>query len=271
MMIDKDMVRKDINMEDQVGKVADWIVAADKVVIFTGAGVSTESGIPDFRSQGGLWDRYDPSDFLYQKIISSEESRKKYWKMHSELYYTIIRSDPNSAHYACVELDKMGKLDCLITQNIDNLHQRAGLHEDKILELHGNIMKVSCLSCGKQYSREEIQGWLESGIEVPYCEKCKGILKPTTIAFGQAMPQRETEEAERRSRNCELFIAMGSSLIVHPAAFMPLYAKEGGARLVIINLTSTPHDGQADLLIRGKTGEIISRIVERVKTEMVSG
>jgi NAD-dependent deacetylase len=254
-------------LEDKIAKVADWIIAVDKVVIFTGAGVSTESGIPDFRSPGGLWDRYDPNDFLYQKIISSEETRKKYWEMHEELYWTIIKSDPNPAHYACIELDKMGKLDCLITQNIDNLHQKAGLSENKIIELHGNTMKVSCLSCGKQYSREEIQEWLENGIEVPYCEECKGILKPTTIAFGQAMPQRETEEAKRRSRNCDLFIAMGSSLVVHPAALMPLYAKEGGARLVIINLTPTPYDGQADLLVPGKAGEVISRIVRRVREQ----
>ncbi len=256
------------SLADQIVKVANWVTAARGVVIFTGAGVSTESGIPDFRSPGGLWEKYDPDDFLYQKIISSEESRRKYWKMHSELYYTITQSDPNPAHFACVELDKMGKLDCLITQNIDNLHQKAGLPEEKILELHGNSMKVLCLSCGKQYRRDEIQEWLENGIEAPSCEECNGILKPATIAFGQAMPQRETEEAVEKSRNCELFIAMGSSLVVHPAALMPLYAKEGGARLVIINLTSTPYDDQADLIIRGKAGEVIFSIVERVKKEV---
>lgn len=246
-------------------QVANWINSVDKVVVFTGAGVSTESGIPDFRSPGGLWDRYDPNDFLYQKIISSEESRKKYWKMHSELYYIIIEAEPNPSHYALVDLDKMGKLDCLITQNIDNLHQKAGLDENKILELHGNTMKVACLSCHNSYTRKEIQEWLENGIEVPCCEKCKGILKPTTIAFGQSMPVRETEEAERKSRNCELFIAMGSSLVVHPAALMPLYAKEGGARLVIINLTPTPYDGQADLVISGKAGEVFPEILATVK------
>ena len=255
---------KDTGLEDQINKLGDWIVDADKVVIFTGAGVSTESGIPDFRSPGGLWDRYDPSDFLYQKIIGSEETRKKYWKMNSELYDMIIKTNPNPAHYACVELDKMEKLDCLITQNIDNLHQKAGLPENKILELHGNTMKVLCLSCGRQYSREEIQEWLEKGIEAPSCEECQGILKPATISFGQSMPQRETQESEKRSRGCDLFIAIGSSLVVHPAAMMPLYAKEGGARLVIINLTSTPYDGQADLLIQGKAGEVMSRLLERM-------
>jgi len=256
---------KNRNIKDQIKKLSDWIIAADKVVVFTGAGVSTESGIPDFRSPGGLWDKYDPDDFLYQKFIKSEASRKQYWKMHTDLYYTITQSDPNPGHYACVELEKIGKLDCVITQNVDNLHQKAGLSDNKVIELHGNAMKVFCLSCNKAYTREAIQEWLENGIDVPYCEKCNGILKPATIAFGQAMPVEETLEAEKRSRNCDLFIAMGSSLVVHPAAFMPLYARQSGARLVIINLTATSLDNQADLIITGKTGEVFQQTAARVK------
>ena len=252
-------------LENRADTLAGWIAEADKVVIFTGAGISTESGIPDFRSPGGLWDKYDPDDFLYQKFINSEESRKKYWQMHNDLYHILTKADPNQAHYACVELDKMGKLDCVITQNVDNLHQKAGLNEEKVIELHGNAMKAFCLSCGKQYTRESIQEWLENGIEVPYCEDCSGIIKPATISFGEQMPVEETMEAEKRSRSCDLFIVMGSSLVVHPAAFMPLYANESGARLAIINLTSTPCDSRADLIISEKTGKVMKKILEKVK------
>ncbi|MFH2012763.1 MAG: NAD-dependent protein deacylase [Pseudomonadota bacterium] len=252
-------------LNERINKVADFIIEANNVVVFTGAGVSTESGIPDFRSPGGLWDKYDPEDFLYQKFLASEESREKYWNMNSELYYTVADAKINKAHYAIVELERMGKLDCVITQNIDNLHQKAGLPDDKVIELHGTTMWVNCLNCGKKYTREDIQIRLEKGLKVPYCDYCGGILKPATISFGQPMPLEETREAERRSRLAGLFIVIGSSLVVQPAAMMPLYAIRGGSKLVIINMENTPYDANADLVIYGKAGEIMEKIVNKVK------
>lgn len=256
---------KDRILDEQVGKVANMIIDADRIVFFTGAGVSTESGIADFRSPGGLWDRYDPNDFLYQRFLSSPESREKYWEMNSELYNTLVDAKPNLAHYAVVELENMGKLDCVITQNIDNLHQEAGLSDDKVIELHGTNMWVNCLDCHKRYSRKEIQERLEKGVKVPYCDECGGILKPATISFGQAMPFEETREAEMRSRSSDLFMVIGSSLVVQPAAMMPMYAKEGGGKLVIINMESTSCDRNADVVLRGKAGDIMRRIVDLVK------
>jgi NAD-dependent deacetylase len=255
-------------VEEQIDQLSSLIVNSKTIVVFTGAGVSTESGIPDFRSPGGLWDKYNPDDFLYQKFLTSEESREKYWKMNSELYYTLIAANPNNAHYTIVDLHKMGKLDCVITQNVDNLHQKAGLPDEKVIELHGTNIRVNCLNCKKRYSREEIQIRLEKGVKVPNCDACGGILKPATISFGQSMPFEETKEAERRSRLSDLFIVIGSSLVVQPAALMPLYATEGGAKLVIINMDNTPYDRNADLTLHGKAGELMEKILDRVKDKI---
>ncbi len=254
-------------MSDQeilIQKVADLINQARKVIVFTGAGVSTESGIPDFRSPGGVWHKYDPEDFYYQKFLSSEAAREKYWQMSREFFEPIKNAQPNAAHMAVVQLEKIGKLDCVITQNVDNLHQKAGNSPEKVIELHGTTMTVSCLSCRKKYPREEIQSWLLSGVRVPRCEVCEGILKPDTISFGQPMPPLHTEESFRRARNCDLFIVIGSSLVVQPAASIPVEAKEHGAKLVIINREPTPHDSYADIVIHGSAGEIMSKIMERL-------
>ncbi len=251
--------------EELIKKVAQLIKEAQKVIVFTGAGVSTESGIPDFRSPGGVWHKYNPADFYYQKFLSSEEAREKYWQMSREFYEPLHNAQPNPAHKAVVELEKMGKLDCVITQNIDNLHQKAGNSPEKVIELHGTAISVSCLSCRKKYPREEIQSWLVSGIKVPKCTVCGGILKPDTVSFGQPMPPRETEEAFQRARNCDLFIVIGSSLVVQPAAMVPLEAKDHGAKLVIINREPTYHDAYADVVIHGSAGEIMSKIIEYLR------
>jgi len=255
---------------DSIEIVSQWIVEAQRIIVFTGAGVSTESGIPDFRSPGGLWDRYDPEEFYFQRFVSSEKSRKMYWKMHSELYGLLTSVKPNAAHQACVELDRFERLECVITQNVDNLHQEAGLPAEKVIEIHGNALQVACLECDARHTRAEIQGWLEAGEEVPLCRKCGGLLKPTTISFGQAMPVAQMKEAEARMKRCDLFIVIGSSLVVHPAALMPGYAKAGGARLVIVNLTDTPYDDKADLVIYGKAGEVMGEIVQRVRQLIIT-
>ena len=254
-------------MDDSIQKVTDLIRRSKKVIVFTGAGVSTESGIPDFRSPGGVWQKYNPEDFYYQKFISSEESREKYWQMSREFYDPLKNAQPNAAHRAVSELEKMGKLDCVITQNIDNLHQRAGSSPEKVIELHGTAVSVSCLACRKKYPREEIQSWLLRGVKVPRCDACGGILKPDTVSFGQSMPVQETEEAFRRARGCDLFIVIGSSLVVQPAASVPLEAKEGGAKLVIINREPTYHDSLADVVIHGSAGEVMSKVLKYLKTD----
>ena len=253
---------------EPIDAVADMILQSKKVVIFTGAGFSTESGIPDFRSPGGVWDRFDPSELNYQNFLRSEEIREKYWRMHKMMWETIRDAQPNSGHLAVTDLYNIGKLDCVITQNTDGLHQKAGIPDELVIELHGTMQWADCLSCGKRYPRSQVHDKMLAGENVPRCDDCNGIIKPATVAFGQMMPQQETREAESRSSGCDLFLSAGSSLVVYPAAQMPVLAKNSGARLVILNLTSTPHDHHADVVISEKTGETLSRIVEKVKSKL---
>jgi len=253
---------------DKIEAVSDMILRSKRVVVFTGAGVSTESGIPDFRSPGGIWERFDPDEFTYQKFMSNEANREKYWEFSKSIWPVIAEAEPNHGHYAIAELHQLGKLDCVITQNIDNLHQKSGVPEEKVIQLHGTLKWVTCLECGRRYPREEIQSRLESGEKAPRCDSCGGIMKPATVSFGQPMPAQETQEAEARSACCDLFLVAGSSLVVYPAAQMPVIAKRNGAGLVILNLTPTPHDRYADIVINEKTGQVLSQIVERVKARL---
>jgi len=253
---------------NQIDAVSDMILKSSKIVVFTGAGISTESGLSDFRSPGGIWDRFDPSELNFQNFLASETSREKYWDFYRQLWPTMVEAEPNRGHYAIAELHHLGKLDCVITQNIDGLHQKSGIPDEKVIELHGTMTRVVCLECGKKYPREQIQSRLESGEKVPRCDACGGITKPATISFGQAMPEWETHEAQKRAAACDLFLAIGSSLVVYPAAQMPLIAKDNGASLVIINLTPTPHDRYADIVINEKTGGTLSQIVDQVKAKL---
>ncbi len=255
-------------MEELLERGAELVATTRPVVVFTGAGVSTESGIPDFRSPSGIWARYDPDEFSYQNFLRSEEGRRRYWALGRELYGTVRSAEPNPAHHAIAELERLGLLDCVITQNIDNLHQRAGTAPERVIELHGNATRARCLACGHTYTREEIQARLEAGEAVPACRACSGIIKPHTILFGEPMPARETRLAEARSRAAGCFVVVGSSLVVYPAAYMPLYAKESGARLVIVNLTPTPLDHLADVVIPGKAGDVMARLVARVTARL---
>lgn len=252
-------------MDDKLQKIANWILTSKRLIIFSGAGLSTESGIPDFRSPGGVWDRYNPEDFYFQNFLASETSREKYWQMATEMYESIKPAQPNAAHLAIAELEKMGKLDCVITQNIDGLHFKAGNSEGKVLQLHGTAIFVSCLSCKKRYDRDAIQERIKRGEKAPRCDDCGGLLKPATISFGQSMPEKETHEAYYRSSICDLFIVIGSSLVVQPAASMPLIAKQNGAKLVIINHDPTPLDHMADLVIHDLAGPTMANILEYVK------
>ena len=258
-------------MDEKLKQVARWIIASQKVIVFAGAGLSTESGIPDFRSPGGVWDRYDPEDFYFQNFVASEASREKYWQMATEMYEPIKIAQPNQAHLAIAELEKLGKLDCVITQNIDGLHFKAGNSEEKVIELHGTALFVSCLSCKKRYDRDQIQERIKAGEKAPRCADCRGILKPATISFGQSMPEKETEEAYHRSSRCDLFIVVGSSLVVQPAASMPLVAKRNGAKLVIINRDPTPFDDTADLVVHSQAGPTMGIILDHVIRESGPG
>lgn len=246
--------------DEKIKEVARLLIKSTNVVVFTGAGVSTESGIPDFRSPGGIWSRFDPDDFTIQRFLTSPESRKKHWQLllGSGFFDQIL---PNAAHRAIVEIEKMGKLNCVITQNIDNLHQQAGNNPELVFELHGNMKWLNCLSCHKRYSLDEIRKKYSSYDEVPSCERCRGILKPEVVFFGEALPEETLYEATKRSKNCDLFIVIGSSLVVYPAAYMPMYAKEGGAKLVIVNRDETPYDNMADIVINGGAGETMSQIL----------
>ncbi len=255
-------------MKEKVQTVAEWIVNANKIVVFVGAGLSTESGIPDFRSPGGVWEKYNPEDFYFQNFISNQKSREKYWQMATEMYDAMKEAKPNAGHIAIAELERLGKLDCLITQNIDGLHFKAGNTEGKVLELHGTAMYVACLDCKKRYERSSIQERISKGDSAPICDECKGLLKPATISFGQSMPEKETAEAYKRSEECDLFIVIGPSLVVHPAAYMPVVAKRGKARLAIINRDETACDGMADIIINGDAGPIMAAIVSKVKQLM---
>jgi NAD-dependent deacetylase len=248
-----------------VGRLAELFLSTQRAVVFTGAGVSTESGIPDFRSPDGLWDRFDPSEFTYRNFIGSPEGRRRYWELGRVTYPVIRAARPNPAHVALAELHRLDRLDCCITQNIDDLHQRAGLPAERVIELHGNATRTRCLECGEAYTRDEVHAWIDAGGALPTCPVCGGIVKPTTVLFGEAMPAAELREAERRARAADLFVVLGSSLVVYPAAYMPAHAKHAGATLVIVNLEPTPLDGLADLVIREKAGATMAAVLSHVR------
>ena len=254
-----------MSSEGEISEAARLLAGSRRVVVFTGAGISTESGIPDFRSPGGVWDRFDPTEFTYQKFTSSEESRRKYWSLSKIFYEPLVAARPNPAHLAIAALEKWGRLDCVVTQNIDGLHQRGGVSPNRVIEIHGTALTVSCLDCRKKVDRDTVQARIEGGEEVPHCEACGGIMKPDTVSFGQAMPERETNEAFVRAQNSDLCWVIGSSLVVTPAAHIPAAAAQAGAKLIILNGTETPLDDLAHVLLRGKAGEIAPRVVEEAR------
>lgn len=255
---------EDLNVQPEpIARAADLIAGARRLVVFTGAGISTESGIPDFRGPGGFWERNDPNEWTFQNYLANPEHRKRVWKRY--LDPTIPDAQPNAAHRAIAELHELGILDCVITQNIDGLHQKGGVPADKVIELHGTHLFVKCLQCRARYPREYILPILQDGVESPTCETCGGLLKTATISFGESMPERETREAEIRSRLADVFLAIGSTLIVYPAAFMPVYALQAGAPLILVNLGDTPLDDEATVIIREKAGPTMTAILEAVK------
>jgi NAD-dependent deacetylase len=249
-------------MDALIEKGIQLIREAERILVFSGAGLSTESGIPDFRSPGGVWSRYDPSEFYFDRILSDERARIAYWKMSTESYQTMKDAAPNRAHLAIKALEDMGKLLAVVTQNIDRLHHKAGNSPDKIIEIHGTAFSVSCLHCGKAYDRDEIEDRIRSGVEAPYCDDCSGVLKPDTVSFGQAMPEDKMARAFALARECDLCMVLGSSLVVYPAASVPSVAVEAGAKLMIINRDETPFDSLADVVIHGSLSTVLGDMVQ---------
>jgi NAD-dependent deacetylase len=245
-----------------VQHAAELLSRSTGLVLLTGAGISTESGIPDFRSPGGIWTKYDPQEFTYQNFVANRAHRERYWKMSLDIHPVLAGAEPNAAHRAVAELERRGYLRAVITQNIDGLHQRAGSSPERVIEIHGTALHVVCLSCGNRLPRDEVQTRVRSGEGVPDCLECGGILKPATVSFGQAMPERETTLAFEHAEHADVFLVIGSSLVVHPAAYLPVRAVECGAKLVIVNLETTPCDRLATVVVRGKAGVSMSEILD---------
>ena len=229
------------------------------LVVLTGAGISTESGIPDFRSPGGLWSRYDPTELTFQRFCASAETRRRYWEMGRELYPVLKSAEPNAAHRFLAALERRGGLRRLVTQNIDGLHQRAGSSAERVIEIHGTALEVTCLTCGARQDRDPVQARFAAGDLDPHCP-CGGLLKPATISFGQAMPERETSLALADAADADVFLVVGSSLVVYPAASLPGVALDNGAKLIIINREPTPYDQVATLSLQGSAGEILTAV-----------
>lgn len=245
---------------DAIDRLAALLREAQHAVAFTGAGISTESGIPDFRSPGGVWSKNAP--VMYQNFLADPAERRRYWRMRTESMKTMLDARPNAGHATLARWEDDGRIVALITQNIDELHQRAGSR--RVLELHGTAMTVSCLSCDKRWPAAVIQGRVTAGDEEPVCDECSGILKSMTVSFGQAMPEDVMREAKALAQDCDLFLAIGSSLVVQPAAALPAIARTFGAKLAIINRDPTPLDDMADIVIRAPIGATLSAVVERL-------
>jgi NAD-dependent deacetylase len=240
--------------------LAEFLDAAHRIVVFTGAGISTESGIPDFRSPGGIWTKMAPIEF--QDFISSADMRREAWRRRfamEEMFKTVA---PNLGHKAVAELVRAGRASHVITQNIDNLHQDSGVPAERVIELHGNTRYAKCLDCGARAELEPIRAHFAETGEPPDCQFCAGMLKTATISFGQAMPEIEMARAESATRACDLFLVLGSSLVVYPAAGFPLLAKRRGAKLVIVNREETPQDYAADLVLHSEIGPTLKGAVE---------
>jgi len=244
------------NLKGNCQQIAEWLTEAQSAVVFTGAGVSTESGIPDFRSPGGVWSRRQP--IMFDQYRSDPLAQIEYWKQRAETHVEFTSARPNVAHEAFARWEQTGRIRGLITQNIDGLHQLAG--SQSILELHGTARQVGCLECGARYDADVMVRQFQETQVVPPCTRCGGLTKHATISFGQPLPVEVLRTAMRWSREADLFLAVGSSLVVTPAADLPALAKESGARLVILNRESTPLDGIADLVVRTGIGEAIETV-----------
>jgi NAD-dependent deacetylase len=235
------------------------LAEAKRVVVFTGAGISTESGIPDFRSPGGIWTQMAP--IYFDEFMASQEARNETWRRRFAMEDIFRAAEPNRGHRAVDALVRRGKVSAVITQNIDGLHEMSGIPRDKIIELHGNTTYATCLDCGERYEIADLRVVFERDGAVPPCDKCLGHIKTATVSFGQAMPVLAMRRAEQETLAADLFIVLGSSLVVYPAAGFPQIAKENGASLVIINREETGLDRIADLVLHTAIGDTLGAAV----------
>jgi NAD-dependent deacetylase len=235
--------------------LARLIADARRIVVFTGAGISTESGIPDFRSPGGVWSRMKP--IYFQEFVSSEEKRREAWRRVFSNSAGWTGREPNAGHFAVARLVASGRCAAVITQNVDNLHQASGVPDDQVIELHGNASYALCLDCHARHELEDLRATVLAG-DVPACRRCGGLVKTATISFGQAMPEGPMARATAEADACDLFLVLGSSLVVYPAAAFPLAAKRAGARLAIVNREPTEQDRYADLVLHDEIGPAMS-------------
>ena len=252
-------------LDPDLHDLASYLGRCRRAVVFTGAGISTESGIPDFRSPGGIWSRAAPIDF--QRFLASEEARRETWRRKLEIDRDMSRALPNHGHRAVAELVRSGRVLAVVTQNIDGLHQLSGVPGDALVELHGNGTYARCLRCRERHELEPILRAFRADEALPTCSRCGGIVKTATISFGQPMPEEEMRRAEAVSRDCDLFLVIGSSLVVYPAAALPGMAKAGGAALVILNRDPTDYDALADLVLHREIGPTLRAAIDLVSGE----
>jgi NAD-dependent deacetylase len=242
------------------GRLRELIAASRRAVVFTGAGISTESGIPDFRSPGGVWSRHQP--ILFDDFMASEARRRDYWRLKFLVDRDIRAARPNAGHQAVAKLVRDGKAGGVITQNVDGLHQASGIPAERVIELHGNTTYATCLDCGQRFELSPIRAAFARDESLPVCDRCGGIVKTATVSFGQAMPPEAMRRAEEATLACDLFLAVGSSLVVYPAAGFPELARRNGARLVILNRDPTPLDPLADLVLNAEIGPTLAAVVD---------
>jgi NAD-dependent deacetylase len=250
---------KDNNMEDElIDQARELVRNSKRISALTGAGISVGSGIPDFRSEGGLWERYDPNEYAtYESFMKNPH---KFWTMGQELAEVLLKATPNEAHYSLAKLEIYGKLIGIITQNIDNLHQKAG--NTRVVELHGNYLRAYCINCKAEYIGEDIHRRVVNGEIPPKCDKCNGVLKSEAVLFGEPLPENAMKEAVNLCRSSDLLIVIGTSLTVYPAAYLPQLAKNSGAKIILNNLDGDNRDDVADIVIQGHARKVIPRIIE---------
>jgi NAD-dependent deacetylase len=245
--------------DDDIAALARLIERSRRAVVFTGAGISTESGIPDFRSPGGVWTKMAPIDF--DSFLASDAARRETWRRRFAMEETFRAAAPNRGHRAVDALVRRGKVSAVITQNIDGLHQASGIPDEQVIELHGNTTYATCLDCGDRYEIEELRTAFERDGLAPCCDRCRGFVKTATISFGQAMPQVAMRRAEIETLAADLCIVLGSSLVVYPAAGFPEVAKRNGAALAIVNREPTGLDRIADLVLHHGIGDVMGATV----------
>ena len=251
-------VESKMSLQECIQTAREMVSNAKRISALTGSGISVDSGIPDFRSEGGLWKRYDPLE--YATLESFERDPTKFWTMGKELAETILKAQPNSAHKALATLENQGKLTGIITLNIDNLHQSAG--SKNVIELRGNYLSAHCIDCGAKYFGKKVHERVAKGQIPPKCEKCGGVLKSAAILFGEPLPEEPMAKAVHLCRSTDLMIVIGTSLTIYPAAYLPQLAKNAGAKILLVNLDGNNKDNVADIVFKGRASDIIPEIIQ---------